>query len=398
MYCQREDCKNVIFSSIKLKLKIKLILILVILCCVVISCCLSCSGIISVQTENFFTMDTFAESTVITKSDTLGKEINKKIEEICIEADNRISRTVETSEIFVLNHYLKMPDFSGTANIYELSKETGELLRLAQTLQNLTNDAFNPRLGDVIDLWDINNPDENAVHVLPQKGEFYDILFQTQAAVYDITQNGDEFGIINDFAVSTATFDLGGIGKGYALDCIADYLRGEKMQNSLVSLSSSILALGKNKSGNMWSIGIKDPLNPEKICGYISATDKVVSVSGGYERFITINGIDYAHIIDPETGYPVDNDLLCVVVVMNAASVSQPADKRERYKDNGAISDAISTALYVMGKDKAIEFYNTRDYKGTTDLDFDMILFVKKDDDPKGYEIIPINVIFNELD
>ena len=340
-------------------------------------------------------MDTIAESTVITKSDSLGKELNKKIKEICGEVEGRISWTIETSEIYKLNDYLK--NHADHTRPFYLSDETVKLLNIANNIKDATNGAYDPNLGEIIAMWDINNPDENAAHKRPEKDDFYPAVERVRQYRYWMSEN--DGGIYYDYGMLfPPAIDLGGIGKGYALDCVADYLRGEIMQNALVSMSSSILALGKNKSGNMWSIGIKDPLDTERICGYISATDKVVSVSGGYERFITINGIDYCHIIDPETGYPVDNDLLCAVVVMNAKSVSQPPDRQERYRNNGAISDALSTALYVMGKDKAIEFYNKRDYRSDTDLDFDMVLFVKKDGAPKGYEIIPVNVIFNELD
>lgn len=337
-------------------------------------------------------MDTFAESTVITKSDSTGKELNKRIKEICEEVEGNISKTIETSEIYDINK--RVSEHPGPHAF--IFARTGKVLEIAADMQEITGGVFNPFLGEIIDLWDINNPDENAARKLPEKADFYPAIEKLHNFAYSIEYSGDSPSLISEKPMPK--IDLGAIGKGYALDCIADYLCGESMQNALVSFGSSIVALGKNKSGNMWSVGIKDPLDTEKICGYISATDKVISVSGGYERFININGIDYSHIIDPETGYPVDNDLLCVVVVMNAKSISQSEDRRERYKNNGAISDALSTALYVMGKDKAIEFYNKRDYKSDTDLDFDMVLFVKKEDSPKGYEIIPVNVAFNELD
>jgi len=332
----------------------------------------SCAGM-SVQTLHFFTMDTFAESTVITKKADLGREANERIKEICEEIESRISRTLETSEIYRLNEY-------GPKN-FDLSEQTAGLLETANYMKEHTNGAFNPNLGDIIDLWGINNRDEDYIYKLPEKADFYPALEKLHSG-----DNGDN----NVFS----KFDLGAIGKGYAIDEISVYLAETGIPNALVSFGSSVLAAGKNRAGNLWSIGIKDPANPDPYnpCGVISASDKIISVSGGYERYIEIDGIKYCHIIDPETGYPVDNDLVCVVVVMNAQSAFHTIEQRERLKNNGAISDALSTALYVMGKDKSIDFYNR------SNLDFEMVLFVKDEDLPRGYDIIATSVMFTEVD
>jgi len=344
----------------------------------------------SVQTANFFTMDTLAESTVITKEADAGKEANTKIEEICKEVEGRISNTIEGSEVWLLNNRGSLIDTYSQ----NLSNETANLLILAKQMKEQTNGAFNPNLGELINLWGINNQDDNFVPKLPEKTDFYPAVEQLQNYDYEIKQNGDGY-IFYSPVNPGPKIDLGAIGKGYATDKISDYLIEAGIPNALVSLGgSSILAAGKNKIDNLWTVALKDPLHPDdvdKVCGYISATDKYISVSGGYERFITINGVDYCHIIDPETGYPVDNDLLCTVVIMNAPSALQTKENNEKLKNNGAIADALSTALYVMGKDKALKFYNT------TSLDFEMILFVKSDN-PRGYEIIPTNVMFTEFE
>ena len=356
----------------------------------------SCTGI-SVQTEDFTAMGTTVESTVITTRDALGKEINQRIKEICGEANGRISNTAETSEIYKFNLYSKTASTAGIN--YQLTEETAGLLSTSKYIQEQTKGAFNPFLGDITDLWDINNLDPNAIHNLPEKADFYPALDRLKnfGYSYDIQDNPD--GTVSFVSnLSAPKIDLDRISKGYALDCVSGYLVGEKgIQNALIDFGSSVLALGKNKSGNLWNISVKDPVNPEKICGYISAEDKVVSISGGYQKYITINGVKYCNIIDPATGYPVDNDLLCVAVVMNARNIAQTKDRQEIYKNEGAIADALSTALYVMGKDKAIDFYNNTDFRTNPELEFDMILFVKNDGVKRGYDILPLNVMFSEV-
>ena len=343
----------------------------------------------AVKTDSFFTMDTIAELTVITKKSETGENAVEKIKEICEEVESRISNTIETSEIYKINEFLKTAEH---VSDYPISKETAELLKIAKYIQTETNGTFNPSLGDIIDLWGINNHDENFEHKLPEKVDFYPALEKAKILQsYEIKQDGDNYSVSG---FESAKIDLGAIGKGYAIDKISDYLVEAGIPNTLVSFGSSILAAGKNKDGSLWNIGLKDPLNPEKICGYLNASDKVISVSGGYERFITISGKDYCHIIDPETGYPVDNDLLCVVVVMESQSALQTKERLEKFVDNGSISDALSTALYVMGKEKALDFYSSSDAR----LDFEMILFVKDESLPKGYNIIPTNVMFTEIE
>ncbi|MCL1859677.1 MAG: FAD:protein FMN transferase [Oscillospiraceae bacterium] len=357
----------------------------------------SCSRI-SVQTEYFFTMDTFAESTVITKISETGKEANAKIQEICEEIESRISNTIETSEIYQLNKFYLTEVFRVDVSpaIYGLSQETAGLLETAKYMQEQTKGAYNPCLGEIIDLWDINNKEENFEHKLPEKEDFYPALERAWDINYEIKHNDSYYFIESD---GIPKIDLGGIGKGYALDKISDYLVEEGIPNALISFGSSVLAAGKNKDGNLWTVGLKDPINPDgEICGYINAADKFISVSGGYERFITIvdpdtgNKYNYCHIIDPQTGYPVDNDLLCVVVVMDSQSALQTKERREKFINNGAVSDALSTALYVIGKEKALNFYNA------SSLDFEMILFVKDESLSKGYDIIPTNVMFTEIE
>lgn len=340
----------------------------------------ACSGI-AIEEDCFFVMDTWAETTVITKKAETGKKANEKIREICDEVEGRISKTIETSEIYKLNESLKK-DFGAA---FPLSEKTAGLLETAKYAKEQTSGAFDPTLGEIVDLWGIN--DLSAEHKLPEKDDFYPALERARNNDYVITQTDEGYCAESKTEVK---FDLGGIGKGYAADEISAYLVEAGISHALVSFGSSVLAAGKNKAGNLWTVGITDPLNTEKQCGYISATDKFISVSGGYERFVTIGGLDYCHIIDPETGYPVDNDLLCVAVVTNAPSPLQDRALREKFSNNGALSDALATALYVMGKEKALKFYNT------ASLDFEMILFVKTETGP-GYEIIPTNVMFTEL-
>ena len=321
----------------------------------------SCAAIVT-REDVFLTMDSVAHLKIVAKDKSTCEKIGEKIQEISESVENQISKTIESSDIYKLNTE------GINANV---SNDTIDLLKTAKYVKDITDGAFEPALGEIVDQWGITEGNDE----LPQKVEFYAALEKNKTYEIDagekiiITESGENL-----------SFDLGGIGKGYALDKVTQYLKKERPPGVLLSYGSSILASGKTQKNELWVIGIKNPLNPETISGYIGATDKVISVSGGYERYIEIDGIKYCHIIDPVTGYPVDNDLLCVVVVMDS-----------RVENNGAMSDALSTALYVMGKQGSLDFYT----KGL--IDFEMILFVKADTE-KGYDIISTNVIFSEVE
>lgn len=130
--------------------------------------------------------------------------------------------------------------------------------------------------------------------------------------------------------------DLGGIGKGYAIDKAVQALKEQGVTKGIVSLSGDIRVFGHDVT-----MGIKDPSGEGTIAEFITATgDLAVSTSGGYERTVTSDGKTYHHLIMPGTGKPGD-DFLSVTVLL---------------KGNNTLADAYATALFVMGKDKALKF------------------------------------------
>ena len=102
----------------------------------------------------------------------------------------------------------------------------------------------------------------------------------------------------------------------------------------------------------MWRIAIKSPYESIPYLGIVSIKEKAVITSGNYERYFEENGVRYHHIISPRTGMPVQNGLVSVTIVC----------------DDGTLADGLSTALFVMGKEDATEFWKAHHEM------FDMIL------------------------
>jgi len=130
--------------------------------------------------------------------------------------------------------------------------------------------------------------------------------------------------------------DLGGIGKGYAIDKAVEALKEGGVTKGMVSLSGDIRVFGSDIR-----MGIKDPGKDGAIAEFrTGAGDLAISTSGGYERSVTSAGKTYHHLIVPETGRP-GEDFLSVTVVLEG---------------NNTLADAYATSLFVMGKHKALEF------------------------------------------
>jgi len=131
--------------------------------------------------------------------------------------------------------------------------------------------------------------------------------------------------------------DLGGIGKGYAVDRVVELLRRRGIASALVNLGgSSVYGLGAPPGRAAWEVGIQDPMDSGKTAVTVELRDRALSVSGGYARFFEENGVTYAHILDPRTGRPVQG-MLSVAIL----------------SDSATDGDALDDVLFVHGLERA---------------------------------------------
>ena len=145
--------------------------------------------------------------------------------------------------------------------------------------------------------------------------------------------------------------DLGAVAKGYTGDCLLNILKKQGVTSAILDLGGNVQVLGSKPDGSPWKVAVRNPMDTGAEIGVLTVTDKAVITSGGYERYFEENGKRYWHILDPETGYPADAGLVSVTVV----------------GDSGVRCDALSTALFVMGKEEAVEFWREAG-------DFEMLL------------------------
>ena len=153
--------------------------------------------------------------------------------------------------------------------------------------------------------------------------------------------------------------DFGAVGKGFAADEAVLILKENGIKSALLDFGGNIQAFGKKPDGSLWKVGIKNPWDGQVACA-LSVESKAVVTSGGYERFFEKDGERYIHIFDPATGHPSQSDLESVTIVC----------------ESGKYADALSTALFVMGKDKAIEWWKKQMAEKSFPA-FDFILITK---------------------
>ena len=141
--------------------------------------------------------------------------------------------------------------------------------------------------------------------------------------------------------------DLGSVAKGYTGDALAALLKSHGVDSALLDLGGNIQAVGTKPDGTPWRVGVRDP-EGEDLLGGVEIAGRAVVTSGGYERYFEREGVRYWHIIDPATGAPARSGLLSVTVI----------------GESGLLCDALSTALFVMGLDRALEHWRAyRDFE-----------------------------------
>ncbi len=284
--------------------------------------------------DSFSAMNTFMTVSVYAPAKK-GKVLCKKIHSRIDELEAVLSTTLLESDVHKLNNK-KQLDFP-------VNKDLLTLLDFSREINKQTFGAFNPALYPVIREWGFTTgnykiPDSSRLETLLANTDFSKIIF-------------DENKVLLEFGME---LDFGAVGKGYACDQAIEILKSNGVQSALLYFGGNIQTLGTKPDGSLWRVGIKNPWNNDSAVS-LKVESKAVVTSGGYERFFELDGKRYIHIFDPKTGRPSQNDLESVTIVC----------------ESGTYADALSTALFVMGKEKAVEWWKTHQ-------NFDFVLLTKE--------------------
>lgn len=286
------------------------------------------------NTKTLEAMDTFMTIRSFGKN---GELANEKAAQRIKEIENLISTTRTDSEVSRLNN-------AGGQSV-TVSDDTMRLIKFTKEGAQRAGGAFNPVLYPVTKAWGFTTKN----YTVPEAAVIADLLRSTDYSKITIDEKEKTVQVPADMK-----FDFGAVGKGFTGDEVLSIFKSMGIKSALLDLGGNVQVLGKKVDGSPWVIGLKNPWGGEvPVAVYLD--DCAMITSGGYERYFTADdGKSYIHIIDGNTGYPVENELVSATIVCKS----------------GLYGDYLSTTLFVLGKDKAIEFWRKNP-------DFDFILMTE---------------------
>ena len=266
------------------------------------------------------------EITVVAKDSVQGNLFSDLAIAEVKRIENLISDWIPTSQISKVNQN------AGISPV-KVDKEVFDLVERATKISKLTSGAFDISYASMDRIWKFDGsmkemPTEEAIRKSVEKVGYQNIILNSKDTTIFLKNKGMKLG-------------LGGIGQGYIADKIKVLLQEKGCNSGLVNVSGDINTWGKQPNGNVWTVGIVNPMNKNKVFATFPLDDSAVETSGSYEKYVTFNGKRYSHIIDPRTGYPASGII----------SVSVFAKQTE-------LADALATGIFVMGVEVGLDLVN----------------------------------------
>ena len=290
-----------------------------------------------VHTTSLFAMDTIMEIQVSGDETLLAGA-----EEMIRSLEKELSVTGENSEIYALNR-------NGSG---EVSGDVADIFRRALAVCDETDGALDISIYPVLKAWGFTTgqyrvPEDEEIRQLLSDVDYRKVSLEPTVesertvSSESVIDSGE--ATFHVFLATGMQVDLGSVVKGYTGTAVADYFRENGVKSALINLGGNVQCIGRKPDGQPWKVAVKSPFKDSQtgIFGVIEAEDVAIITSGGYERYFEEDGKTYWHILDPETGYPAKNGLASVTIIGK----------------DGLKCDGLSTALFVMGLDKAAEFW-----------------------------------------
>lgn len=264
----------------------------------------------------FFAMDTMMDFTIYGESGLINQS-----ESLIASLESLVSVTDADSELYAINQ-------TGSGM---LTEEASSLMKQAPEICRRTDGALDLSIYPIVRAWGFTTgsyqvPDEAEIQALLPLVDYRKIQYDAATGTVTLPEGME--------------IDLGSVAKGYAGQLAAQMLREHGVQSALLNLGGNVQTVGTKPDGSPWQIGIKDPQGEDAMM-VLSVEDQAVVTSGGYERYFEQDGQTYWHIMDPSTGHPADSGLISVTIV----------------GDEGVVCDGLSTALFVMGLEKAADLW-----------------------------------------
>lgn len=279
----------------------------------------------------FITKSAFLLNTEITINlyDKQEEEILDECMKLIKDYERIYSRTDETSELYSLNNHTA-PHVGLT---YQISDDLSDIVKYGLYYSKLSEGAFDITIAPITSLWNFTS----STPVVPTEEALQAALPLVDYKNINLLQNEITF------AKDGVQIDLGAIAKGYIADKVKDYLLSRGVKSAMINLGGNVLCVGEKPDGTPFHVGIQKPYaDRNETIAIMNIKDLSVVSSGIYERFFTLNGESYHHILNPETGYPYKNNLLSVTIISSKSTDG----------------DGLSTTCFALGLDKGLELIN----------------------------------------
>ncbi len=334
-------------------------IISLILCCVMLLPLCACGKNEPVQ-QQIFAMDTVM--TLTAYGDNADAGLNAAVG-VIQAMDTTLTPDSESSYTYQINHA------DGKAVV--VSTQVSEMLSVAYDVYCKTNGALDLSIYPIYEAWGEFKEETGRV---PSADELTELLTKLNFDKLNITQFPGETSASVSLPAGTE-ISFGAIAKGCASDYAVDAMKKAGVESGLVSLGGNVQTLGVKPDGSNWIIAVDDPDDTGSYIGTLSVGETAVVTSGDYQRYFSVNGTKYHHLINPHNGKPAESGLKSVTIVC----------------PDGTMADALSTAMFVLGPDKALKYW--RDNGG-----FEMIMVTEENEVICTSGLIEIFTLTNDTD
>ena len=311
---------------------------------------------------NYFGTSGIAVKTVINDDSFSLNTVNANVENLFAEIDNLMSTLDAVSDTQTVGSDINNFNYSNTGAVIEIHRYTYEMLNIAHKMYEITQGAFNPAVYRLVDLWGFSSrtyrlngdlpydrkwdrgsyplPEQKYIDAFLKLTDFSTVNAYEQDGKYYVKKNSPSVTV--DGVEYTQWIDLGGIAKGYAADLSKEIITKYGYDKGYVNVGTSSFTFLKYTDDKAWELGLQDPFNGWSSYAKVFVENVMISTSGQYNRRYTTDGVEYSHIIDGTTGRPAQTGIVTITTIGGSA----------------AEDDCLTTALTVMGLDKAVEFIN----------------------------------------
>ncbi|CAH8199536.1 FAD:protein FMN transferase [Vibrio aestuarianus] len=257
----------------------------------------------------------------IPSSESVQKEVDRLLEQV----NDQMSTYRKDSELSRFNQFQETTPFT-------VSSQTATVVKEAIRLNQLTLGALDVTVGPLVNLWGFGP--EARPDVVPTDAELANRMANIGIEHLSATGTTLSKDLPNLYV------DLSTIAKGWGVDVVADYIHSQGIENYMVEVGGEMRLKGVNRDGVPWRIAIEKPTIDERtIQEIIEPGDLAIATSGDYRNYFEQDGIRYSHIINPETGKPINHKVVSVTV-LDASSMT---------------ADGLATGLMVLGEAKGME-------------------------------------------